>query len=236
MFDKIVFNLYELNFVTIVFRMLLAILVGGFIGIERDIKQRAAGVRTHMLVCLGAAIVMMTNQYIFLRYPDAGIDITRMGAQVVSGIGFIGAGTILVTSEHRIKGLTTAAGLWAAAAIGLGIGIGFYEVALIGGILILGVMVLLKPFKKYILDHTNPSDISLLIHSKDGLKSFIRFISQYDVKIYDIQIENEFMVDQKENELFFSVMIELGEQVEGQELLDKLKLLPMLEEVVEVDR
>lgn len=235
MFDMLTFDLYELNFLTIIFRMGLAIIVGGFIGLERDIKQRAAGIRTHMLVCLGAAIVMMTNQYIFMSFPDAQIDITRMGAQVVSGIGFIGAGTILVTSEYRIKGLTTAAGLWAAAAIGLAIGIGFYEIALVGGLAILVIMILLRPFKHYILDHINPSDISLIVHTKDGLNSFIKLVSQYDVKIFDLKVEKELMINDDEKDLIFFVSLELGDQVDEEDLLEKLRMLPHIEDVVEVD-
>lgn len=78
-----------------------------------------------MLVCLGASVVMMTNQYVVLSFPELDTDVTRMGAQVVSGIGFLGAGTILVTKENQIEGLTTAAGLWASATLGLAIGIGF---------------------------------------------------------------------------------------------------------------
>ena len=116
MLDILTFNLNELNVITIMVRVFLAIFIGGLIGTERDMRQRSAGIRTHMLVCLGAAIVMMTNEYIYLEMGDGNIDITRMGAQVVSGIGFIGAGTILVTRDNRIKGLTTAAGLWAAVA------------------------------------------------------------------------------------------------------------------------
>ncbi|HLR89065.1 MAG TPA: MgtC/SapB family protein, partial [Atopostipes sp.] len=129
MLDKLPAEIYELSGLTITFRVVLAIFVGGLIGTERDIKNRAAGIRTHMLVCLGAAVVMMTNQYVVESFPESNLDITRMGAQVVSGIGFLGAGTILVTSHNRIRGLTTAAGLWAAATLGLAIGIGFYEMA-----------------------------------------------------------------------------------------------------------
>lgn len=228
-------NLNELNFITIVFRMFLAIIIGGIIGLERDLKQRAAGIRTHMLVCLGATIVMMTNEYIFITYMDADIDITRMGAQVVSGIGFIGAGTILVTSEHRIKGLTTAAGLWAAAAIGLAIGIGFYEIALVGGLSISAIMVLLKPFKHYILDKINPSEVSLIVHSTDGLTSFMKFASQYDVKIFDLEIEQEWTVDGKQKDLIFFVSLELGDLVKEENLVEKLKMWPAIEDVIFVD-
>src|SRR5690625_2080548 len=87
MLDKLPAEIYELSGLTITFRVVLAIFVGGLIGTERDIKNRAAGIRTHMLVCLGAAVVMMTNQYVVESFPESNLDITRMGAQVVSEIG-----------------------------------------------------------------------------------------------------------------------------------------------------
>lgn len=120
----------ELNTISILARFLLAVICGGIIGTERGKKLRAAGLRTHLLVCIGSASVMMLSQYISL-YMDPNVDLTRLGAQVISGIGFLGVGTIVVTGQNQIKGLTTAAGLWASACMGLAIGIGFYEGAVI---------------------------------------------------------------------------------------------------------
>ena len=119
----------ELTLASIVLRILLAVFLGGVIGLERGMKNRAAGLRTYMLVCMGSCIVMVTNQYIYQAYGTG--DPVRMGAQVVSGIGFLGAGSIIVTARNQIRGLTTAAGLWASAAMGLAIGVGFYEAALL---------------------------------------------------------------------------------------------------------
>ena len=123
-------TLRALTYASMVLRILLAILLGGIIGMERGMKNRPAGLRTYMLVCLGACIVMLTNQYVYQTYGVG--DPVRMGAQVISGIGFLGAGTIIVTSRNQIKGLTTAAGLWASACVGLAVGIGLYEVAILG--------------------------------------------------------------------------------------------------------
>lgn len=108
-------------------KLLMAVLCGGVLGLERTYKRRAAGIRTYSMVCLGAAVVMMTG----VAMAGVGGDPSRMGAQVVSGIGFIGAGAIIVTGYHEIKGLTTAAGLWASACMGLTIGAGYYTVALL---------------------------------------------------------------------------------------------------------
>ena len=120
--------LKEPNIVALLVRTLLVIICAGIIGYDRNAHGAAAGFRTHILVCLGAMIAMSTGQYAVMYYTA---DVTRIGAQVVSGIGFLGAGSIIV-NKRRITGLTTAAGLWASACIGLAIGIGFYEGAIIG--------------------------------------------------------------------------------------------------------
>lgn len=124
----------EVTYLAVVIRIVCAVVVGGIIGIERSIKNRPAGLRTYMLVCVGACLIMLTNQYIFQMTGNG--DPMRLGAQVVSGIGFLGAGTIIVTKHNQIKGLTTAAGLWSAAGVGLALGIGFYEAAFTAAIAI----------------------------------------------------------------------------------------------------
>ena len=134
------------NIIALLFRSLLAIICAGVIGYERDTHGSAAGFRTHILVCFGAMIAMSTGQYAAMYYTA---DITRIGAQVVSGIGFLGAGTIIV-NKHRITGLTTAAGLWAAACIGLAIGIGLYEGALVGTVFVYFTERVLHDFTKWV--------------------------------------------------------------------------------------
>ena len=121
----------ELTAAGIWIRILAAVFFGGILGIERGMKNRPAGLRTYMLVCIGSCVVMLVNQYIYQVYHTG--DPVRMGAQVISGIGFLGAGTIVVTPHNQIRGLTTAAGLWAVACVGLALGLGLYEIALAGG-------------------------------------------------------------------------------------------------------
>ena len=135
-------DIREVTYLAVALRMLSAIILGGMIGLERGMKNRPAGLRTYMLVCTGSCLIMLTNQFIFQVFGTG--DPVRMGAQVVSGIGFLGGGTIIVTRHSRIKGLTTAAGLWASAAVGLALGIGFYEAAIIGGVAIFVIMTLLQ--------------------------------------------------------------------------------------------
>ena len=126
-------GLRDFTLMAVTVRMLLAVVCGGIIGMERTLHRRPAGFRTHILVCLGAAMTTLTSQYLYL-YLDYYTDMARLGAQVVAGIGFLGAGTIVI-SRQRVRGLTTAAGLWAAAIIGLAVGAGFYEGAILATIL-----------------------------------------------------------------------------------------------------
>jgi putative Mg2+ transporter-C (MgtC) family protein len=113
---------------SVVFRLVLATLFGGYIGAERIRKRRPAGIKTHSIVSLGAALVVLTNEFMLLNInPDT--DIARLAGQVVSGIGFLGAGTIMVTGRNQVRGLTTAAGIWLSACIGIAVGIGFYWAA-----------------------------------------------------------------------------------------------------------
>lgn len=123
----------EIDIQTMVLRLLLAAFLGGIIGWEREIKNKQAGFKTHLLVSLGSALIMLTSIYGFgemlLNHPNARFDPARLSAQVVSGIGFLGAGAILRRSNHVISGLTTAATLWLVAGIGLAVGAGFYWAA-----------------------------------------------------------------------------------------------------------
>ena len=135
-----------LSMVSILFRFALSAACGAVIGFERGKTRHAAGLRTHVVVCIGAASVMLVSQYLAIFYDPPG-DPARLGAQVISGIGFLGAGTIIITGHQRgqqVKGLTTAAGLWASACMGLAIGSGFYEAAIIMCLFLFGVIVFLN--------------------------------------------------------------------------------------------
>ena len=125
-----------LGFGAVTAKMLMACLCGTLIGLERSSKNRPAGFRTHILTCLAAAVAALTSLYIFLEMKLPA-DISRIGGQVISGLGFIGAGTIVITKRLTIKGLTTAAGLWTTGIIGLAIGSGYYELGLLGTALVL---------------------------------------------------------------------------------------------------
>ena len=125
------------NMQNILIRVIVATILGGIIGLDRGMKHRGAGTKTITVVCLGATLVMLTEQYIQIHFPGLA-NMNRMAAQVISGVGFIGVGTIII-SKHRVRGLTTAATLWASACIGLAVGIGF-----IGGGILITVMMMLS--------------------------------------------------------------------------------------------
>ena len=122
----------EMTPLAVTLRMLSAVICGGLVGIEREFKRRPAGFRTHILICLGASVTILTNLYLY-QVMHLYTDISRMGAQAIAGIGFIGAGTIIVTKRKRVKGLTTAAGLWTIAIVGLVCGAGCRACACAGG-------------------------------------------------------------------------------------------------------
>ena len=170
-------------------RIVAALLIGGILGMERGMKNRPAGLRTYMLVCVGSCLIMLTNQYIY-QLTGAG-DPMRLGAQVVSGIGFLGAGTIVTTRRSHIRGLTTAAGLWAAAGVGLALGIGFYEAALIAGCAIFVIMTLLHHLDTRLHRNTRLLEIYVELDSDLSLGAFIRHIRDQGLEITDIQHDRD---------------------------------------------
>ena len=168
-------------------RMCFAVACGGIIGIEREFKRRPAGFRTHILICLGASLTMITSQYLLMELKEV-TDIARLGAQVIAGIGFIGAGTIIVTKRRQVKGLTTAAGLWTSAIVGLAIGAGFFEAALITTVLILLAEVVLSRLEYFIM--STARDLNLFIEYKENeaLEKMTEYMRTHGVAVTDLQI------------------------------------------------
>ena len=183
----------EVTYLAIAIRIAVAVVLGGIIGLERGLKNRPAGLRTYMLVCVGACLIMVTNQYIYQVFGTG--DPVRMGAQVVSGIGFLGAGTIVVTKRNQIKGLTTAAGLWAAAAVGLSIGIGLYEAAVIGGVVIFIVLSLIHSWDNKMRQNSKMVEIYIELTRTINLGDFLRKIREMDLEIESIQTEQESAIE-----------------------------------------
>lgn len=176
------------SFVSILVRLLLAWVIGFAIGIDRERRNRSAGIRTHVLVCIGAALVMMTGQFVFLHFPDANGDVARLGAQVISGIGFLGAGTILVTKKLHVRGLTTAAGLWACACTGLAIGIGFIEGTIIAVVLIVVTLRLVTVFEKRLHRNTHNFDLYVEFKNNQDVRGLIRLLHSEKISFTDFNL------------------------------------------------
>lgn len=187
----------ELNIWDTIARILIAALCGGLIGIERGRKHRPAGFRTYMIVCMGAALTMILGTYLAIMLSQRWLpllgfsistDVSRLGAQVINGIGFLGAGTIIVTGKNQIKGLTTAAGLWASACMGLAIGAGFYIAALIACILIVITIVVFSKLEQLILMRSRNMNVYVEFENTDDVAEIVSKLKNIDVRIFDVEI------------------------------------------------
>ncbi len=171
------------------FKLIVAVVFGGIIGIERGRKRRPAGYRTHIIVCMGATLSMCISRYAF-EVLNVDTDISRLGAQVINGIGFLGAGTIIVTGQQQVKGLTTAAGLWACACMGLCIGAGFYECAIIACVMIWLTISYFTGIEKHLISTSQNMNLNVVVTDTSVLPIMFQIIRDMDIKIYDSEIIN----------------------------------------------
>ncbi|WP_040212226.1 MgtC/SapB family protein [Clostridium polynesiense] len=194
-----------------ILRIMLAVLIGGAIGYEREFNNRPAGLRTHILVCLGAAVISLiqvqsieetTNM--ILKYPQLEsalkADIGRFGAQVVSGIGFLGAGTI-IHEKGSIKGLTTAASLWVVGCIGLAIGMGYYMLSLTAGIAAVIILVTLKKFEDRFVDKHRVIKYEILYINRNSTMQFLEeYFTGKRIKVTHIEypLEEEELIEEEQ--------------------------------------
>lgn len=181
----------EINVWSILLRMVMAVIFAGIVGVERAVKRKAAGFRTHILVCVGSTIAILTNQFIFETFQTG--DVSRIASQVVSGIGFLGAGTILITSRNQVKGLTTAAGLWASACMGIAIGIGFYTLAIVSFFVIMLSLELFPFIQNEFREHNKVLEIQIEFDSSESVKLFIDYIRSIGLKLYLLERNQAFV-------------------------------------------
>jgi putative Mg2+ transporter-C (MgtC) family protein len=186
-------RLDDVNAVSTVVRLILAVVIGGVIGIERGARSHPAGFRTHMLVCVGACLAMLTNEFAYENISELS-DPTRLGAQVITGVGFLGVGTILVTGRHRIRGLTTAAGLWASACTGLALGIGYYSGAITAAILIFIALAFFPAIETKILLRSRSLELYIEIESLKNVHALLDYLRSCDVRILDTHFNSSAFV------------------------------------------
>ena len=186
----------ELKFWEVVVRLVVAMICGGIIGFERGRKNRPAGFRTYILVCVGSALTMILSAYLVAmhsRWSEVAQnlmqgDFSRFGAQVINGIGFLGAGTIIITGKNQVKGMTTAAGLWASACLGLAIGSGFYWGALIGCSLIMLTVTVFSKIESFITSRSRNITIYIEFDTADNITEIVETIKAKGVRIFDVEL------------------------------------------------
>ena len=211
-----------------ILRLVLAMVFGGLIGLEREIGNRPAGFRTHTLVCMGSALVMMTSEFMMGIYSDF-VDPARLGAQVISGIGFLGAGTILKDGS-RVRGLTTAASLWVVACIGVAVGIGFYWGALIVTLLSYITLVFLKKFEGFVPGHKDYYVYLEIPNSPGQIAKITSILADLHVRVRDIKVDSG---EGDQTHAFFNLVLPPGidkntvgaelSRLQGVTLLDREK-------------
>lgn len=193
----------DFNALSIIIRLVLSTICGGIIGLERETKRHSAGFRTFTLVCLGAALCSIVNIYLWKITGSA--DTSRIPAGVVSGVGFLGVGTIVVTRKNLVKGLTTAAGLWATATLGIAIGAGMIFVSIISFALIMLTMSALSHFSRYIGQHNKRIFLYMEIKEDVGMKPLLSYIRGKGFSILSMEKQHENVT----NESDLSVVLEI---------------------------
>ncbi|MCI8804336.1 MAG: MgtC/SapB family protein [Clostridiales bacterium] len=213
---EIINYLSEFNIISIFLRLILAVMFGGIIGLERRMRKRNAGLRTFALVCAGSALAMLTNEYLILRYEMA-VDPGRMASQVISGVGFLGVGTIILNGE-KVRGLTTAASLWATAAVGIAVGSGFFLGAFFGFFVIFVSTTFMHKFEERADKNNKFITVYIEIKKEIGMACIVKYIADNDFSLYSVdKLEKR----EEKDDLYVYVEINLKRHVEhGKVILD----------------
>ncbi|SDX75248.1 MgtC/SapB family protein [Paenibacillus sp. CF384] len=187
-------SIWQISYLELTIRLVLALFLGGLIGLERELGGHSAGFRTHILVCLGSAAIVLLSMYGFAEFasdPNVRLDPARLAAQVISGIGFLGAGTILRTGI-TVSGLTTAASLWVVAAIGLTAGAGFYYGSAVLTLLVVVSLFFLNKFEKKFSRTKRKQDLVMKINKdSSSLNQVVTQLHHFGIQISKIIVENE---------------------------------------------
>ena len=213
--------LRDFNLVTVTVRLLLAFIFGGVIGMDRERKGRPAGMRTHILVCLGASMTTMSGFFVVHTLES---DPLRISAQVISGIGFLGVGTILITGRMHVKGLTTAAGLWTTASIGIALGAGFYEGALLCTVLSVIAISVLYRLENLLGSKTAVIEIYIELKDVDQTNHVVSLLSTEEYKVYKMQITPS--RSGLANNIGIEALLRLDKTESKSEALNKISSLP----------
>ena len=225
--------LFQVNYLSILLRLALSLVCGGAIGLDREKNHQAAGLRTYIVVCVSSALIMITNVYLGVSVGNA--DLSRMSAGVVSGIGFLGAGTIIVTNRHQIRGLTTAAGLWGSAAIGSAFGAGLYVGGLMGFAMVFCSIHFVRPKEKRrsLEQQDRRSRLYAELEDRGAVSNLLLYLREHQMQISELELRRlrggrevglTFTLEQPNGRReFLELLEELMGQVEGLILLDQVE-------------
>ncbi|MDO4797684.1 MAG: MgtC/SapB family protein [Coriobacteriales bacterium] len=195
MFETISNALSTWGPLAVFYRLLLATLVGIAIGAERERHSKDAGMKTHVLVCVGSALCMIVSQYIEMESMPGSLDTSRIGSSVVSGVGFLGVGTIIVTGNHEVRGLTTAAGLWACACLGLAAGVGFLEGTLLALAFVLFTFVILRRIDKFMNLANREFDLYAELDSNRNVKHLLHRMREFGANYENVRLKKATVED-----------------------------------------
>ncbi|QMV41021.1 MgtC/SapB family protein [Cohnella cholangitidis] len=213
-------NPWVIDSVHLVIRLLLSVLLGGLVGYERERKNHAAGLRTHTLVCLGSCLLMILSMYGFADFvgePNVRLDPARLAAQVITGVGFLGAGTILFTGKS-ITGLTTAASVWVVMAVGLTVGAGFYLPAVVSAVMVLLILWGLNIVEKRYVNNRRECTFTLMLNGESPrVENIQALLNQRGVKLLKVRFvgpeDHEVSVDAKHQGMVITVVLPHREQM-----------------------
>ena len=225
----------ELNFVSVALRLLLSALIGFSLGLERGRKRRPAGCRTYMLVCMGATLTLLLSQYEYIMVTtkwasiaaEIGLrtDVSRFGAQVINGVGFLGAGTILVTGRREVKGLTTAAGLWASAIVGLACGAGFVECAVFATAVILFAEIVLIKFEFKFAKSSRLCTLYIEYTKPDTIQTVLEMMSERSLQVSNLEVSRT-QGEDEEHRYYALLSVQTTPKLGGTELVPAITALP----------
>lgn len=220
------------NEADMILRIILSCVLGGLIGLERESLNKSAGFRTHILVCVGSALVMIVSMEMYTMYhAKIALDPGRIAAQVVSGIGFLGAGTIM-REGATVKGLTTAATLWVVAGVGLAVGAGLYFPALVATGVIFLTLIYLGKVEKLMTGHTHVSVLVVTAENRPGQLGRVgAFLGEMEILILNIQMKQ--MKD--DHKVMFEIDIKTPDHINMNEVLYQLSDIPGVYQVEQAE-
>jgi putative Mg2+ transporter-C (MgtC) family protein len=227
---RIIAYIEEFNIVSVIVRLMLSTFAGAVIGLERRVHGKSAGVKTFSLVCLGASLVMVTNEFLMDSYPSG--DVARLGAQVISGVGFLGVGTIIITGRNYVKGLTTAASLWTTACLGIAFGSGYIAAGLIALLFVFLIMTVLSGIGRKADAYTSFIHLYLEISKDSGIDTLYEYVKKNDFRISSINKQKKLALN--DNDISVLVEIDLQKRINHAliiEELGKIEAIHYLEEV-----